>query len=153
MTPEEKIKSLGLELPPAPKPVGSYVPAVRAGSLVFLSGILPSKDGRLIRTGKVGSDLTLEEAREEARQAVINALSVLKAHIGELSDVLRCIKVTGFIASAPDFTEQPKVLNAASDLLAAVFGESGRHARAAVGVNVLPLNAPVEIEFVFEVKG
>lgn len=153
MTPEERLKSLGIELPPAPEPVGSYVPSVMSGNLIFLSGMLPFSEGRLRRTGKVGADLTVDEAREEARTTAINALSVLKACLGELGKVKRCVKVTGYVASSQDFTEQPGVLNAASDLMAEVFGEAGRHARAAVGVPVLPMNSPVEIEFIFEVGG
>ncbi len=150
-TPEEKLRELGIELPPAPEPLGSYVPAVRAGNLVFLSGILPLEDGKLIRTGKLGSELAAEEGAEEARRAAVNALSVLKAHAGSLDKVVRCVKVTGYVASTPEFTEQPMVLNGASDLMAQVFGERGRHVRAAVGVPVLPLDSPVEIEFVFEI--
>jgi enamine deaminase RidA (YjgF/YER057c/UK114 family) len=151
MSPEERLKKLGIELPEAPIPLGSYIPVVKTGNLVFLSGILPVKQGKLTKQGRVGEDLTLDEAREEARTATINALSVLKAHVGSLDKVKRCIKITGYVASAPDFTEQSKVLNAASDLLYEIFGEVGRHVRAAVGVNVLPLNSPVEIEFIFEV--
>jgi len=152
MSPEKKLKELGIELPEAPTPIGSYIPALRTGNLVFLSGILPLRQGKLIKQGKVGKDLSLDEAREEARAATINALSVLKAHIGSLDKIKRCIKITGYVASDPDFVEQPKVLNAASDLLFEIFGESGRHVRAAVGVNVLPLNSPLEIEFIFEVS-
>jgi enamine deaminase RidA (YjgF/YER057c/UK114 family) len=151
MSPEEKLRELGIELPKAPAPLGSYVPAVRAGNLVFLSGILPLIQGKLPRQGRVGEDISLDEAREDAKTAAINALAVLKSYIGSLDKVKRCIKITGYVASAPDFTEQPKVLNAASDLMFEIFGEAGRHARAAVGVNVLPLNSPVEIEFIFEV--
>ena len=151
MSPEERLKKLGIELLEAPIPLGSYIPVVKTGNLVFLSGILPVKQGKLTKQGRVGEDLTLDEAREEARTATINALSVLKAHVGSLDKVKRCIKITGYVASAPDFTEQSKVLNAASDLLYEIFGEAGRHVRAAVGVNVLPLNSPVEIEFIFEV--
>jgi enamine deaminase RidA (YjgF/YER057c/UK114 family) len=151
MSPEEKLRELGIELPKAPAPLGSYVPAVRAGNLVFLSGILPLIQGKLPRQGRVGEDISLDEAREDAKTAAINALSVLKSYIGSLDKVKRCIKITGYVASAPDFTEQPKVLNAASDLMFEIFGEAGRHARAAVGVNVLPLNSPVELEFIFEV--
>jgi enamine deaminase RidA (YjgF/YER057c/UK114 family) len=151
MSPEERLKKLGIELPEAPIPLGSYIPVVRTGNLVFLSGILPVKQGKLTKQGRVGEDISLDEAREEAKTATINALSVLKAHVGSLDKVKRCIKITGYVASAPDFTEQPKVLNAASDLLYEIFGEAGRHVRAAVGVNVLPLNSPVEIEFIFEV--
>jgi enamine deaminase RidA (YjgF/YER057c/UK114 family) len=151
MSPEDKLKELGIELPEAPTPLGSYVPVLRTGNLVFLSGILPLRQGTLSRLGKVGKDISLDEAKEEARIATINALSVLKAHIGSLDNVKRCVKITGYVASEPDFTEQPKVLNAASDLLFEIFGERGRHVRAAVGVNVLPLNSPLEIEFIFEV--
>ena len=142
---------MGIDLPEAPSPLGSYVPAVRSGNLVFLSGILPLVQGKLLRTGKVGANVSIDEAREDAKRAVINALSVLRSSIGSLNSVKRCVKITGFIASSPDFAEQPKVLNAASDLLFDVFGEAGRHARAAVGVAVLPLNAPVEIECIFEI--
>lgn len=151
MSPEEKLKQLGIELPEAPSPLGSYIPIVRTGNLVFLSGILPLIKGKLLRQGRVGEDISLDEARDDARTAAINALSVLKANIGSLNKVKRCVKITGYVASAPDFTEQPKVLNAASDLMFEIFGEAGRHARAAIGVNVLPLNSPVEIEFIFEV--
>jgi len=151
MSPEERLKKLGIELPEAPIPLGSYIPVVKTGNLVFLSGILPVKQGKLTKQGRVGEDLTLDEAREEAKTATINALSVLKAHVGSLDKVKRCIKITGYVASASNFTEQPKVLNAVSDLLYEIFGEAGKHVRAAVGVNVLPLNSPVEIEFIFEV--
>lgn len=152
MSPEDKLKELGIELSESPKPLGSYVPAVQIGNLVFLSGILPLRSGKLTKTGRVGESVSIDEARDDARTAAINALSALKAHIGSLSRVKRCVKITGYVASAPNFTEQPNVLNAASDLLFEVFGEAGRHARAAVGVNVLPLNSPVEIEFIFEVS-
>ena len=114
--------------------------------------MLPLIKGKLVRQGKVGEDLRIEEAGEDVRTAVINALSVLKANIGTLNNVKRCVKITGYIASSPNFTDQPMVLNAASDLLFEIFGESGRHARVAVGVTVLPLNSPVEIDFIFEVK-
>lgn len=150
MSPEDRLKELGIELPPSPGPLGSYVPAVRTGNLIFLSGILPLRHGKLTRTGKVGKDLTVNEAREEAKTAAINALSILKAHIGDLRKVTRCVKLSGYIASSPDFTEQPKVLDAASGLMSEVFGEAGRHARAALGVPVLPMDSPVEIEFIFE---
>ena len=152
MSPEKKLKELGIELPEAPTPLGSYIPVLRTGNLVFLSGILPLRQGKLMKQGKVGKDLSLDEAKEEARTATINALSVLKAHVGSLDKVTRCVKIAGYIASSPDFTEQPKILNAASDLLFEIFGEKGRHVRTAVGVNVLPLNSPVEIEFIFEVS-
>ena len=151
MSPEDKLKQLGVQLPEVPTPLGSYVPCVQTGNLVFLSGILPLREGKLTRTGRVGENIRLDEAKEDAKTAVLNALSVLKASIGSLDKVKRCVKITGYVASAPDFTEQPKVLHAASELIFEIFGEKGRHARAAVGVNVLPLNSPVEIEFIFEV--
>ncbi len=152
ISPEEKLKSLGIELPVAPEPLGSYIPFIRTGNLVFLSGLLPLKDGRLLRNGKVGKEVRPEEAMEDAKIIVINALAILKSHLGNLDNVKRCVKITGYIASSENFTEQPKILNAASNLLYEIFGEKGKHARVAIGVNVLPLNSPVEIEFIFEVS-
>jgi enamine deaminase RidA (YjgF/YER057c/UK114 family) len=151
MSPEKKLHELGITLPEAPTPLGSYIPIVQTGNLLFLSGILPLVKGKLVRQGCVGQDISLDDAREDAKTATINALSVLKSHIGSLNKVKKCVRITGYISSASHFTEQPKVLNAVSDLLFEIFGESGRHARSAVGVNVLPLNAPLEIEFIFEV--
>lgn len=151
MSAEERLKTLGIELPEASLPLGSYVPTVRSGNLIFVSGMLPLVQGKLLRRGKVGDNISIDDAREDAKAATINALSVLKAETGDLDRVKRCVKITGYIASAPDFTEQPKVLNAASDLIHEIWGEAGRHSRAAVGVTVLPLNSPVEIEFIFEV--
>jgi enamine deaminase RidA (YjgF/YER057c/UK114 family) len=151
MLPEDKLREFGIELPEAPSPLGSYVPVIRTGNLVFLSGILPLVKGKLLRQGRVGESVSLDEAKEDARIATINTLSVLKAHVGSLDKIKRCIKITGYVASSHDFTEQPKVLNAASDLLFEIFGEAGRHVRAAIGVNVLPLNSPLEIDFIFEV--
>lgn len=151
MSPEDKLKQLGITLPEAPTPLGSYVPIMQTGNLLFMSGILPLINGKLIRQGCVGHDISLEDARSDAKTATINALSILKSHIGSLDKVKKCVRITGYISSASHFTEQPKVLNAASDLLFEIFGESGRHARSAVGVNILPLNAPLEIEFIFEV--
>ena len=151
MSPEKKLQELGITLPEAPTPLGSYVPIVQTGNLLFLSGILPLVKGKLVRQGCVGQDLNLDEAREDAKTATVNALSILKSHIGSLDKVKKCVRITGYISSASHFTEQPRVLNAASDLVFEIFGESGRHARSAVGVNILPLNAPLEIEFVFEV--
>ena len=150
MTPEEKLRALGLELPPAPKPVGAYVPAVRTGNLVFVSGQLPMKDGELMTQGHVGGEVTMEEAQDCVRQAVLNALAVVAAEIGGLKHVARIVRVTGYVASAPGFTEQAKVLNAASELLGEVFGEAGRHSRAALGAAELPLGAPVELEMIIE---
>jgi len=152
MTPEEKLIQLGIELPELPRPLGSYVPFVRTGNLVYLSGMLPLRGGKLLRTGRLGESVSLEEGADDARTAAINALAVIRSATGSLDRVTRCVKVSGFVASAQDFAEQPKVVNGASDLMFEVFGEAGRHARAAIGVNVLPLNSPVEIEFIFEVK-
>lgn len=153
MGPEERIRELGIELPALPKPLGAYVPFVRTGNLVFLSGMLPFKEGKLIHTGRVGEAVSLEDAAACARLAAINALAVLKSAAGSLDRVKRCVKISGSVASAPDFYDQPKVINGASELIAEVFGPAGLHARAAVGVNSLPLNSPVEIEFIFEVEG
>ena len=150
MSPEERLKQLGIKLPELPKPLGSYVPFVRTGNLVFISGMLPLENGKLLYSGRVGEKVSLDEAVVAARRSAINALGVLRSAIGSLNSVKRCVKVTGFVASAQDFTDQPKVVNGASDLLFQVFGEAGLHARAAVGVHILPMNAPVEIEFIFE---
>ena len=152
MSPEEKLRELGITLPEMPQPLGSYVPFVRTGNLVYVSGMLPLKEGKLRRTGRVGNAVTLQEAIEDARSATINALAVVRSAVGSLDAVRKCIKITGYIASSQDFTDQPKILNSASDLLFEIFGESGRHARAAVGVPVLPMNSPLEIEFIFEVR-
>lgn len=155
MTPEERLRELGIELPPAPKPVGSYVTAVRSGNLLFLSGMLPLRDGGIRLTGKVGDgegDIGVAAAALEARQAALNGLSVLKHAAGGLGNVARCVKITGYVASARGFTGQPAVLNGASELMQDVFGERGLHARAAVGVHELPLGSPVEIEFIFELN-
>lgn len=151
MTIDNKLKKLGITLAEAPKPLGSYVPCVQTGTLLFLSGMLPLREGKLIRTGRVGESVSLQDAQEDARQCVINALSVLKSHLGNLNKIKKCVKLNGYVASTQDFTEQPKVLNAASDLLFEILGEAGRHARSAVGVSVLPLNSPIEIDFIFEV--
>ena len=151
VSPEERLKELGIELPGTPSPLGAYVPCVRSGNLLFLSGMLPLRKGKLTRTGKVGEGITLGEAQEDATQVVINALSIVKAELGTLEKVVRCVKLSGFIASAADFVQQPAVLNAASELLLIIFGDRGKHARAAVGVPVLPLNSPLEVEFIFEV--
>jgi enamine deaminase RidA (YjgF/YER057c/UK114 family) len=153
MTPEDQLRALGLELPPAPKPVGAYIPAVRTGNLVFVSGQLPLKDGKLIATGHVGREVTLEQAQACARQAALNALAIVAAEIGGLEKVSRIVRLTGHVASAPGFTDQAKVLNAASELLAQVFGDAGLHSRAALGSAELPLGSPVELEMIVEVRG
>jgi enamine deaminase RidA (YjgF/YER057c/UK114 family) len=150
-TPEERLAQLGLEVPAVAKPVAAYVPAMRSGSLVFTSGQLPTVDGKLPATGKVGAEVGAEEAKQLAERCALNALAAIKAEIGELSRVRRVVKVVGFVASAPDFTGQPAVVNGASELLGKVFGEAGVHARSAVGVAVLPLDAPVEVELTVEI--
>jgi enamine deaminase RidA (YjgF/YER057c/UK114 family) len=150
-TPEERLADLGLSVPDVAKPVAAYVPALRSGNHVFTSGQLPMRDGQLMLTGKVGGEVTQEEAVECARQCALNALAAVRAEVGELSAVKRIVKVVAFVASTPDFTGQPLVANGVSELLGEVFGEAGRHARSAVGVNVLPLDSPVEVELVVEV--
>ncbi|MCF6466814.1 RidA family protein [Nonomuraea sp. MG754425] len=150
-SPEQRIEELGFTLPAPVTPVGSYVPAVRTGDLVYTSGQVPMIDGKLHQTGKLGVDLGVDEGKGQARICVLNALAALKAELGELSRVRRIVKVVVFVASAPGFTEQPQVANGASDLLAEVFGDAGRHARSAVGVAALPLDVPVEVELIAEV--
>ncbi|MCW2808125.1 MAG: RidA family protein [Marmoricola sp.] len=150
-TPEERLAELGLSVPEVARPVAAYVPAVRSGHHVFTSGQLPMREGQLMLTGKVGGEVSLEEAVECARQCALNALAAVRAEVGELSAVKRIVKVVAFVASTPDFTAQPLVANGVSELLGEVFGEAGRHARSAVGVSVLPLDAPVEVELVVEI--
>jgi len=150
-SPEERLADLGLSVPDVAKPVAAYVPALRSGNHVFTSGQLPMRDGELMLTGKVGGEVTQDEAVECARQCALNALAAVRAEVGELSAVKRIVKVVAFVASTPDFTGQPLVANGVSELLGEVFGEAGRHARSAVGVNVLPLDSPVEVELVVEV--
>ena len=150
-TPEERLAELGLAVPEVAKPVAAYVPAVRSGSHVFTSGQLPMREGRLITTGKVGGEVTPEQAVECARQCALNALAAVRAEVGELSSVKRIVKVVAFVSSTPDFTGQPGVANGASELLGEVFGDAGRHARSAVGMAVLPLDTPVEVELIAEV--
>lgn len=150
---DAKLKALNLELPMAPKPVANYVPVVRAGDLLFLSGVLPSRDGQLILTGKLGQGLTIEQGMEAARVAALNALAIVRSEVGSLDKVKRIVKMVGHIASAPGFTDQPQVLNGASDLLVQIFGDAGKHARVAVGAAELPRQAPVEIELIVQVTG
>ncbi len=142
---------MGLAVPEVAKPVAVYVPAVRSGNHVFTSGQLPMRSGELITTGKVGTQVSAEEAYACAQQCVLNAIAAVKAEVGDLSAVKRIVKVVVFVSSAPDFTGQPGVANGASELLGEVFGDAGVHARSAVGVAVLPLDAPVEIELLVEV--
>jgi len=150
-TPEERLAELGLSVPDVAAPVAAYVPAVRSGNHVFTSGQLPMRSGQLITTGKVGGEVTQGEAVECARQCGLNALAAIRAELGDLSQVKRVVKVVAFVASTPDFTGQPQVANGVSELLGDVFGDIGRHARSAVGVPVLPLDAPVEVELIVEV--
>ncbi len=147
---EERLSQLGLALPDVAKPAGAYVPAMVSGHLVFTAGQLPSTAGVLPATGKVGAEVTPESAKEYAATCVLNALAATKAVIGSLDRIVKVVKVVGFVASAPTFTGQPGVINGASELLGSIFGDAGAHARSAGGVAVLPLDSPVEIEFVFE---
>jgi enamine deaminase RidA (YjgF/YER057c/UK114 family) len=150
-TPEERLAKLGLSVPEVPTPVAAYVPAVRSGNHVYTSGQLPMRDGQLVTTGKVGGEVSPEQAVECARQCALNAIAAVRAELGDLSQVKRIVKVVAFVASTPDFTGQPGVANGASELFGEVFGDAGRHARSAVGVPVLPLDAPVEVELIVEV--
>ena len=153
MTPEQRLSELGLTLPQAPAPVAAYVPAVRTGNLVFISGQVPFVDGELIARGRVPDAVDVEQASQAARICALNGLAVLSAHLeGGLSDVLRIIRIGVFVQCEPGFTGQPIVANGASELLVEVFGESGRHARAAVGSIGLPLDATVEVEMLAEVR-
>ena len=150
-SPEQRLADLGLALPPIAAPVAAYVPAVSSGNHVFTSGQLPMVEGSLVATGKVGAEVDAEQAKGLARTCILNALAAVKGEVGDLAAVRRVVKVVGYVASAPDFTGQPGVVNGASELLGEVFGDAGQHARSAVGVAVLPLDAPVEIELVVEV--
>ncbi len=152
MNAETKLKEIGLELPPAVKPVANYVPAVRTGNLVFLSGQGPRREDGTMITGKVGAELTLDEGYEAARLVALGLLGSLKAEIGDLDKVRRVVKLLGMVNSTPDFTDLPKVINGASDLLVEVFSDKGKHARSAVGMNALPRNISVEIEMIVEVE-
>ena len=149
---EQKLTSMGLALTPPTKPVANYVKAVRTGNLIFLAGHVSTRaDGSPI-TGKLGKDLTLEHGYEAAKATTVSLLSTLKAELGNLDRIRRIVKVTGFVNSTPDFPDQPKVINGCSDLLVALFGEQGKHARSAVGMAALPSNYAVEIEMVVEVE-
>ncbi len=149
---DAKLAELGLALPPAPKPVATYIPAVRAGDLLFLSGTGPFKDGQIAFTGKLGRDLTVEQGYEAARLTLLNALAMVRQELGTLDRVVRIVRVTGHVASAEGFTQQPAVINGASDLLVQIFGEAGRHARLALGAAELPLNMCIELELILQVK-
>ncbi|MFG2110537.1 RidA family protein [Micromonospora chersina] len=148
--PHAKLAELGLTLPEVTAPLASYVPAVQSGQLVYVSGQLPLAEGKLLATGKVGNGVSAEQAKDLAQRCALNALSAVDSLVG-LENVVKIVKLTGFVASAPGFTGQPGVVNGASELFGAVFGEAGRHARSAVGVAELPLDAPVEVEVIVEV--
>jgi enamine deaminase RidA (YjgF/YER057c/UK114 family) len=148
---EDRLSELGLTVPDVAKPVASYVPANRTGSLIYTSGQLPMRSGELMATGKVGGSVSPEVAAECAQQCALNAIAAVKAEVGDLDQVVRVVKVVCFVSSEPSFTGQPQVANGASDLLGKAFGDAGVHARSAVGVPVLPLDAPVEVEIIVEV--
>jgi len=149
---EERLRELGLELPEPPEPVAAYIPWVVSGSLIFVSGQIPSRGGGLPRTGRVGADLTIEEGAEEARFCALNVLAQLRAAAGTLDLVGRIVRLGVFVASAPGFTHQPAVANGASELMKEIFGEDGKHARTAIGVSDLPLGAPVEVDAIAAIE-
>jgi enamine deaminase RidA (YjgF/YER057c/UK114 family) len=148
---EEKLKSLNIVLPVPPKPAGSYIPVVITGNLAFVSGQIPMQDGKVVFTGKVPTEKSIEDAQKAAKICAINILAQLKANLGSLDRVAKIVRVSGFVNSTPDFAEQPKVINAASDLFFDIFGEKGKHSRIAVGVSSLPLNSTVEIDAIVEI--
>jgi len=148
---EARLTELGITLPLAPKPVATYIPAVRVGDLLFLSGTGPFKDGAIVYAGKLGKDLTVEQGYEAARLTLLNALAMVRQELGTLDRVTRIVRLTGHVASAEGFTQQPAVINGASDLLVQIFGEAGRHARLALGAAELPLNMAIELELILQV--
>lgn len=148
---EEKLRSLNIDLPIPPKPAGAYIPVVVTGNLAFVSGQIPMQDGKVVFTGKVPTEKSIEDAQKAAKLCAINILAQLKANLGSLDKVVKIVRISGFVNSAPDFAEQPKIINAASDLFFDIFGEKGRHSRIAVGVSSLPLNSTVEIDAVVEI--
>lgn len=150
--PEQNLRKIGLELPQVSIPVANYAPFVNTNNIVFISGQLPMQKGKLAYAGKVGETVSIEDAKIAASVCALNILAQLKAAVGSLDKVKRCIKLTGFVNSTPDFAAHPQVINGASDLLVSVFGDKGKHARAAVGVSSLPFNAAVEVEAIFEVE-
>jgi enamine deaminase RidA (YjgF/YER057c/UK114 family) len=149
---ESRMKEMGLALPEAPKPVAAYIPAKQSGNLVFTAGQLPMVNGELISKGLLGQDVEIDEANKAARICTLNALAAIKGLIGDLDRIKQIVRVVGYVASVPTFTQQPAVVNGASELLLEIFGENGKHARSAVGMAVLPLNASVEIELTVEVE-
>ena len=148
---EEKIKSIGIKLPNPPSPAGSYIPVVKSGNLLYVSGQIPMEDGKVVFTGKV-SDANIETAQKSARICAINILAQLKKELGDLEKISKIVRLSGFVNSVPEFTQQPKVINAASDLFYEIFGECGKHSRIAVGVSSLPLNSMTEIDAIVETK-
>ncbi|GAB4319241.1 MAG: RidA family protein [Candidatus Sumerlaeia bacterium] len=149
---EDKLKAMGLELPPVPKPVAAYVPALKFGSMAVTSGQLPVKDGHVAFRGKVLSEVSLEHAQEAARLCCLNALAAIRSVAGSLDRIERIVRLVGYVQGSDDFHDQPKVINGASELLLEVFGEAGRHTRCAIGVNALPLNAAVELDIMVMLK-
>ena len=149
-SPSSRLRDLGYELPKVPQPAGSYIPATSTGSLIFTAGQLPLQEGTLAYTGKVGEDVSVEDAQKAARICALNALAAAASEAGSLDDISKIVKVTGYVASATGFNDQPGVLNGASDFIGEVFGPAGLHSRSAVGVAELPLDAPVEVEIVVE---
>jgi enamine deaminase RidA (YjgF/YER057c/UK114 family) len=147
-----RLAALGLVLPAPPAPLAAYVPAVRTGDLLFVSGMLPLRDGAVLHPGALGREVSVEQGAAAARQAALNGLAVVAQAAGSLERIDRIVRLNGFVASAPAFTQQPQVLNGASELLASLLGEAGRHSRIAVGVAVLPLNAPVELDLVVQLR-
>jgi enamine deaminase RidA (YjgF/YER057c/UK114 family) len=152
MSYEQKLAQLGLMLPPPPKPVATYIPAVLAGELLFLSGVIPLRDSKLVFEGKLGRELTVEQGYEAARVTMLNALAIIRHELGTLDRVKKIVRMTGYVASVDGFVQHPAVINGASDLLVKIFGEAGAHARVALGAAGLPLNASIEIELIVQVK-
>lgn len=149
---EQKLAELGITLPAPPKPVATYVPAVQAGDLLFLSGVIPFRNGKLTVEGKLGRDLTVEQGYEAARIALLNALAIVRSEIGTLDRVRKVVRLVGHVASAEGFVQQPAVVNGASDLLVRIFDDAGRHARVAIGAAELPLNSPIELELILQIS-
>lgn len=152
MSYEKKLADMGINLPPAPNPLAAYVPAVKAGGYVYTSGQIPLVNGQLEYKGKLGAEVSVDQGYQAARVCALNCLSVIKAQIGSLDNIEKIVKVVGFVNSAPGFNQQPQVVNGASELFGEIFGEAGKHARSAVGVNELPIDAAVEVEVIAKIK-
>ncbi|MBB6674911.1 RidA family protein [Cohnella nanjingensis] len=149
---EQRLEALGIVLPPSPEPRFTYIPCSRTGNLIYLSGQDCRVDGELLYAGKLGREVTIEQGQEAARQTIINCLAVMKGYLGDLDRVVKIVKLLGFVNSAPEFADQPYVMNGASDLLVQVFGDAGKHARSAIGTSELPFHTPVEIELIAEIR-